>query len=405
MHQGSRRVAQVLGKSVQALLEQLSPKLAKGVGVVWPHVPLAGFLILSGGANLFAGLRAEALVGVLPELSSEFPELGEQASLGALGGGVQAALGSALVLVGVGLLWRWRVAWTFALLLLSITMGVGLMRGEYGVPLVLPAFVFAALLASHRHFSRSTLVGSSIVSLISIFAVLAYGTFGSFLLGDGFNPPIRNVMTGLYFTIVTMSTVGYGDILPSSPATQGFVISLVVVGLSIFATAVVSLLGPAMSGQLHRFLSAPGKVMKPRDHVILAGDGTIARNIAHEMLRRGIEMVQIVHEGADPPLPDLPLVRGDAGEDSALQEAGIDRARMIVAAERDDGNNAFISLAAKDINPAVRVLAVANTLQSIRRLKRAGADLVFAPAAVGSRLLVDLVQDKEIPPEYFDWPD
>jgi voltage-gated potassium channel len=78
---------------------------------------------------------------------------------------------------------------------------------------------------------------------------------------------------------------------------------------------------------------------------------------------------------------------------------------MIVAAERDDGNNAFISLAAKDINPAVRVLAVANTLQSIRRLKRAGADLVFAPAAVGSRLLVDLVQDKEIPPEYFDWPD
>ena len=96
------------------------------------------------------------------------------------------------------------------------------------------------------------------------------------------------------------------------------------------------------------------------------------------------------------------MVRGDAGEDAVLHQAGIMAARMVVVAMDDDGENAFIALAAKDLNSEARVLAVASTPRPIRRRRRAGADLVFAPAAVGSRLLTDLIEGEEIPSESFD---
>jgi len=85
-----------------------------------------------------------------------------------------------------------------------------------------------------------------------------------------------------------------------------------------------------------------------------------------------------------------------------LRQAGIEHARMIIAARDNDGDNAFISLGAKDLNPEVHVLAVASSAQSIRRLKLARADLVFSPAAVGSRLVADLVEGNQIEPAYRD---
>jgi voltage-gated potassium channel len=77
-------------------------------------------------------------------------------------------------------------------------------------------------------------------------------------------------------------------------------------------------------------------------------------------------------------------------------------ARLVIAAQEDDGDNAFISLIAKDLNPQVRVLAVASSAKSIRRLQLAGAEIVFAPSVVGSRLLVNLAEGQEIPEEFMD---
>ncbi len=75
---------------------------------------------------------------------------------------------------------------------------------------------------------------------------------------------------------------------------------------------------------------------------------------------------------------------------------------MVIAAREDDSENAFIVLAVKEMNPNVRVLAVASSAIALRRLKLAHADMVFSPAAVGSRLLADLVQGNQILPEFRD---
>lgn len=139
-----------------------------------------------------------------------------------------------------------------------------------------------------------------------------------------------------------------------------------------------------------------------RNHIILVGSGVIPTNAAHEFIQRGIHFVQIVDVGQEPPIADAPVVYGDAADEKILQEARIDRARLLIAAADDDGENAFICLAAKEINHDLKVLVVASSRRAIRRLKLARADTVFAPMEVGSRLLVDLVEGDSLPEQFLD---
>lgn len=141
--------------------------------------------------------------------------------------------------------------------------------------------------------------------------------------------------------------------------------------------------------------------MEAKNHIIVVGDGAIARNTAEEFKRRGVPFIQIVAIKSENETGEH-VIAGDATNDAVLQQACIQNARMVIAAREDDGENAFIALGAKDLNPKVRVLAVASSALSIRRLKLARADLVFSPAAVGSRLLADLVEGGQISSEFHD---
>lgn len=367
--------------------------------LLWPQVPLALFLVAAGAVNVLAGFRAQDFLDLA---SGALPQFSDQVSLGVLGSGAQIIFGGGLIFTGIGLFWRMRVAWTFAVLLLLITIGINLVKGHFGGALILPGIVLLALIVLQRHFWRRTLLGNSLVSIVSIFAVVAYGTLGMYLLGDQFDPRIASLMSALYFLVETLSTTGYGDYHPVTELAQGFLITVWVFGLGVFGTAIVSVAGPAFATHLNRFFAPGGAPRMEKDHVILVGGGNIASNTAHELARRGIAFVQLVGQDDDPPLPDQPVIRGDTSDDKILLKAGIDKARMLIAAEDDDGENAFISLAAKDINPALNVLIVASSQRSIRRLMLARADMVFAPAEVGSRLLANLVEGEELPAQFLD---
>ena len=365
---------------------------------LWPHWPLAIALMVAGGLNVLIGIRYHTT------LLAEFKTLSTVGqSLSVLGSRTQTLLGAALMVVGFGLFWRLSSAWAFGILLSAITLGVDLVQGQTGATIILPAITLLILVVFRRHFSRRTVLASSLISLAGILAILAYGTFGAYMLGQGFHPAITDITTALYFTIVTLSTVGYGDITPAVVETRIFVVTLIVVGLSIFATAIASTLGPMISGELTHLFTPGEKPMKRKGHVIVVGEGPVAINTARELEARNIPFVQVVVPRSEPPAPDQAEVKGDqATEDLILRKADIDSARMLVAASDDDGENAFISLVAKDLNPEITVLAVASSARSIRRLKLARADVVLASAAVGSRLLANIIEGHAIPQEFRD---
>ena len=368
----------------------------KQFATLWPHVPLAAVLAFVGFLNIMDGLslpltafqRVRALNGLADSLST-------------LGGSAQIILGLMLVLAGIGLLWRLVSAWTLSVSLLVITVAVNVAQKNWGGSLVLQAVLLIALLWAKRYFTHRTILASLLFSASGILAVLAYGTIGSFLLRNDFKPLIQNWTDAFYYTVVTLSTVGYGDIVPATPASRWFAMSLLVIGLGVFASAIASALGPKISGELNRLFNPKEKKMEAKNHVILVGEGAIARNTAEELKQRGVHFIQIVAAKEESEMSPH-VIEGDATNDAVLRQACIQNARMVIAAREDDGENAFIALGAKDLNPDVRVLAVASSALSIRRLKLARADLVFSPAAVGSRLLADLVEGNQILPAFQD---
>ncbi|MDE2371988.1 MAG: NAD-binding protein [Burkholderiales bacterium] len=362
-----------------------------------PQVPLALVIVAAGVFNIVDGAQLGVpglqAVSALGSLSSELSTLGSTA---------QVILGVLRVLAGAGLLWHLVAAWTVSVVLLMVTLAVNVAQWRWGAGFVLQALLLTTLLLTRRHFTRSTIVAQVLFSVSGILGVLCYGALGSFLFGQGFNPPIRDWATAFYFTVVTLSTVGYGDISPVSPHARLFAISLLVFGLGVFASAIASAVGPKLAGEFSRLFKPKETRMQFEDHIILVGEGAIALNTADELTRRGAEFVRIVETRAGSQTGDDHVVEGDATDEKVLQGAGIRRARLLIAAREDDGENAFIVLGAKELNPELKVLAVASSPRPIRRLKLARADLVFSPAAVGSRLLADVAQGRPVAPEFDD---
>jgi voltage-gated potassium channel len=363
----------------------------------WPHWPVAAAIVAGGVLNILRSFKSEHL-----PFSQISPFMGLEKSLAILGSSTQAILGVGLVLVGFGLFRRLNTAWSFSVILLLITLGVNLVQQHWGAWIIYPGGMLLVMIPLKRYFNRQTKLANYTISLTGVFSILAYGTFGSYLLGNGFNPTVHDLTTSFYFTIITLSTVGYGDISPITPETRLFVVSLLVVGLSVFATAIASVLGPAITKRLGHILNPEGGRIKLEKHIILAGEGSIAVNTAVELEKRKLSFVRIRSgvENATPPGEDD--IIGDPTDEAVQLKAGIRKAVMVIAAGDNDGDNAFITLLAKDLNPEVRVLAVANAINAIRRLKLARADLVFAPAAVGSRLLANLAEGDQISDEFRD---
>lgn len=354
-------------------------------------------LMAAGAANVLRSLQFDLL-----PFGQFSPHMELERSLAILGNSTQAILGFGFIFVGFGLLRRLLAAWSFGVILLLVSLGVNLAQHHWGERLIFPGMFLLAMLVWRRHFNRQTGVTSTAISLIGIFSIMAYGTFGSYVLGNGFSPAIHDLSTAFYFTVITLSTVGYGDITPITPETRLFVVSLLIVGLSVFATAIASILGPAISVRLRNILNPEGGLKKLNNHIILAGEGPIADNTARELRSRKISFIRIRSQaGTSPASKDAEII-GDATNESVQKNAGIQSAQMVIAAGDNDGDNAFITLLAKDLNPKVRVLAVANDINAIGRLKLARADLVFAPAAVGSRLLANLAEGDQISEEFRD---
>ena len=357
----------------------------------FPHVPLA---VLVGTQGLLHILLAS---GSLRPLLAAWTGSASIASLASGLGIVQigdvshVVIGVLLVLVAIGMLWRSRLAWVVAFLLTLAMVSLEfspLSRASRP----LEAFGIAQLLlllAARGSFTRASLATATLFALTGLLFTLGYGTLGSLALGAGYNPPIRNLINALYYAVETMSTVGYGDITPASPAARLFTISLIVLGLAVFATALPAIAGPLIDNRLMNLLQ-PGrrKKMKRASHIIVVGDGPLAMDTARALSARGLTVTVIRSEkpGETEPKPE-DLIVGDGSDAEVLQHAGIAQARAVLALSEDDSYNAFVVLAAKEMNPTVRTVAAVADTRNTGRIARTRPDVLLTLPLLGGELL------------------
>ena len=137
--------------------------------------------------------------------------------------------------------------------------------------------------------------------------------------------------------------------------------------------------------------------MKRTDHIIVAGQNALARNVVKSLEKRGTQVTAIwataPQAGIEPPDD---LIVGDATNSEVLESAGVSQARAVLALQDSDSDNAFVSLAAKDVNPEVRTLLAVNDAHNMDRMRRVKPDAVLALPVIGAELVAMALSGEEI---------
>jgi voltage-gated potassium channel len=230
-------------------------------------------------------------------------------------------------------------------------------------------------------------------ALALILGVGATGTLG-YVLIEGWP-----VLDALYMTIITMATVGYGETQPLSTEGRVFTMGLIILSIGIAGYALSTLAAFIVEGEFYHIIQErrmDQRITKLKDHVIVCGGGRTGYYIANEFFQTKTPFVLVEQ---DPDMiqhvlhliGDIPYVQGDATEDEILKLAGIDRARGLIAALGEDKDNVFIVLSARSLNPKLRVIARAGEEHNAEKLRKAGADEVVSPNAIGGMRMASVM--------------
>jgi voltage-gated potassium channel len=193
----------------------------------------------------------------------------------------------------------------------------------------------------------------------------------------------------LYMTVITLSTVGFQEAQPLSQEGRLFTVFLIIAGsgLALYLLTLTARL--ILEGQLPQTYLRERMAMRirsKREHVIVGGYGRFGQAVVEELLEAG-QSVVVMDESKELVglLEDqnLAYVISSASSEDGLREAGIEGASAIVAATPSEAENVFITLAAREMNPQIRVHARCESKSAARRLRQAGADQVVSPFQMG----------------------
>ncbi len=217
-----------------------------------------------------------------------------------------------------------------------------------------------------------------------VFATVFFGMIGYRLL-EGWS-----WFDGLYMTVITLATIGYGETHPLTPAGRGFTLILIVVGVTVFGFLVSILTQAVVENQLAEALGRRRlfkDINQLKDHYILCGAGRVGMRIIDELKRKGVDFVIIERDElvAEKLLTRGNLVLiGDATDESVLEGARARSAKALITATSTDAENVYIVLTARGMNPDIYIVTRANDQAAERQLLRAGANKVVSPVLIGS---------------------
>jgi voltage-gated potassium channel len=228
---------------------------------------------------------------------------------------------------------------------------------------------------------------------ISLVSILVTGTVGFRVLEE------YPWLDAFYMTLTTVTTVGYGEIHPLSQRGRFFNSILILFGVGIMFQAVGVLARAVVEREFAELFGIRKKkrmIEKLRDHYIICGFGRVGRGAALAMQREGVSFVVADRneERVDRAMRmGMLAVVADCTRDETLKELQIDKARGLVAALASDADNMFLVLSAKTLNPMLNVSARAGEEEAEQKLRRAGADMVFAPYYLtGTRMAQSLIK-------------
>jgi voltage-gated potassium channel len=218
------------------------------------------------------------------------------------------------------------------------------------------------------------------VAIALLVSVMTFGTLGFMYIQEDWG-----AWDALYFTMITISTVGYGD-YGLNPTGQRFTSLLLLIGIVTASYAFGQFVQTMMAYQMNWRRTMQRQIDAMQDHFIICGLGRTGRAVAANLSESTFSFVAI-----DPDEKRCDWARqhgylalaGSAADDEMLFKAGVERAKGIICAAARDSDNIVITLTARDLNPEVTIVSRADDDDSIHKLRRAGATHVVAPSVRG----------------------
>ncbi|HET6719420.1 MAG TPA: potassium channel family protein [Rhodocyclaceae bacterium] len=221
-----------------------------------------------------------------------------------------------------------------------------------------------------------------------LMTILALGTLAFHQVGDGKS----SWSDALYMTLITVTTVGYGEIVPLDSLGDRLIAGgIALIGFGVLTFLFTSLTILFMEKDFDHSLrrrSMEKRIKKLYHHYIICGFGRVGRNTAQELQRTGrhfvaIDPEQLRFDENQEKFPGLLYLHGDASDDDLMLAADIEDAKGVFAVTGDDSRNLMIIITARQLNPGVRIVARAQETRNIGKMYKAGADAVISPDFTG----------------------
>jgi voltage-gated potassium channel len=233
--------------------------------------------------------------------------------------------------------------------------------------------------------------------IVLLLLMIVGGTLGFMLIEHW------RLIDAFFMTVITISTVGYGEVKPLSD--EGHIFASVLIFFSLGSIAYVGYLARFIFDgdflKYYKIYKVENRIHRLYNHVVICGYGRSGEQASIELSGHNasfviIEKNEVVVNNALRENPNLMIIQGDATHEEMLIRAGIQRAKALITTTPSDAQNVFVVLSARGLNPKVKIISRAVDYHSEEKLKRAGADNVIMPELIGGRRMAKLVAQPDV---------
>jgi len=230
------------------------------------------------------------------------------------------------------------------------------------------------------------------ISILVLLAVYWIGVAGYLAIGRDVS-----LLEAMYITANALSTVGARELAGQTSATTIWTIFIIIFGVIAVMVAVSLLIALIVEGEVGRLIGSrqlESRIKHMQNHIIICGLGRMGSMLVKQLQDRKVPVVvvekdpEVCREAEK--LKTL-YILGDATDEASLEKAGIDRARSLVAVLKSDADNVFVTLTARQVQPNLMIVARAEQFSAEAKLRRAGANRVISPQAIGAERITNVL--------------
>ncbi len=248
-----------------------------------------------------------------------------------------------------------------------------------------------------RNRSFTLQIGGIKTTIFLVGLLVSLGTAGYYFITDA------SFIDAFYMTIITVTTVGFGEVIELNDWGRLFTSGLIMSSWLIIGYAAATVYMHVQNGVLQKKIkdyNVKKKIIKQRNHVIVCGYGRNGSQACEELSQHGIEyiiiekrdnVVEYIRED-----PNRLFIQGDAASEEVMEMAQIKHARALITALPKDADNMYVVLTAREMNPNIQIISRASEFRSDVKLRRVGADNVIMPDRIGGQRMAKLVAQPEV---------